>query len=331
MAGIIILAVSAAWISVKQVAVHTAENRARQILTITESDDPDTFIRNTTAYVFEHFTRADPSENFSLKIRSLVTHPSLPEFIRLPDGVIETLIETGMCDNAGRYLAFVLQQAGYESVQWNMVTPHGAHAARLVTYPDTNKTAVLADPYFGFVLSDRSGHLTHPKVAKRIAHRGYPFDKTFIALSPESDPRFYQHFKDVSMSAQGEPLIISATLPKIRKPLYMGKIDSDDKDVKNKTKSLGMSPNWNYIGHRYEREWVRILKAPQDMHLEITLVSGNSPHTGTIDPPPAVDGKNLSWDLKAGDKITFYDGRAHIALPSFKSYTIIDQIAVFPE
>ena len=88
-----------------------------------------------------------------LRLRPYVTNALPPSILRYPNGAIETLIETGLCDNASHMLAFILKQKGYETVQWNMITASAAHSALLVSMHDGRK--VLVDPFYGFVVVDK--------------------------------------------------------------------------------------------------------------------------------------------------------------------------------
>ena len=114
------------------------------------------------------------------KFRSYVTNKRLPEFLRLQDGVLETTLEKGLCDNAARLLSFVLKQEGFHSVQWDMMTPGGGHAALLVTLPDDRK--IYVDPLFGVAATDKFGKLIHPDEAYKLIQAGRRPEAVFIAL-----------------------------------------------------------------------------------------------------------------------------------------------------
>lgn len=320
-----------AYFGTKTYVTRLATQKAQDIIaSLPASDQPDDFVTNATRYVFEHFQSQYPKNFLALKIRPYVTNKRLPEILRFPDGAIETLVQKGLCDNASRMLAFLLKQKGYTGIQWNIVTGNNAHSVFLVSLPDGRK--VMADPFFGYVAYNKdNGKLASPEFAQEQMRQGAPMQDVFSALSKQAKPEFYKDFSNAFMAAQGENLTITATLPTIEDtPLMLGKIDGDSEDVKGAAKIHGMTPFWNYAGHKYNREWVRVLSAPQDVRLEMTLVAPVENGILTATPPPKVDGKKMIWTLKAGDKITFRDGLAKISLKRLNSYIGVDQIALYP-
>jgi hypothetical protein len=98
--------------------------------------------------------------------------------------------------------------------------------------------------------------------------------------------------------------------------------------VKDEGAALGMTPYWHYMGHRYNRQWVRELSAPVDMHVEMTLLEPAGEGVLIAEPRPQLEGKILRWDLKAGEKITFYDARAKVSLRRMNSYIGVDRIVI---
>ena len=288
---------------------------------------PDEEITAIATQIFKDFKHKNPALVPLLQIRRYITNPRLPEILRLESGVIETHIETGMCDNAGRMLAFVLKQKGYDSVQWNMVTPQGAHAALLVTLPDKRK--VLVDPFYGFIATDEKGQLIHPQKAHKKMIAGKPIETTFKSLGKNSQIGFYTNFRDVFMAAEGEGLRIKATIPDFENKLILGTLNGDHIDVKSAGTQHKMTYAWHYAGHLYNREWIRVLKTNKPVRVVMTLVSDVEEGIVTADPKPNIQGKDMIWDLKAGEKITFYDGKAKISLKRLNSFIGVDQLAFY--
>lgn len=281
-----------------------------------------------TKAVYQRFTPDEPSKHWPLKLRPYMTNKALPAFLRLEDGVVETIVETGLCDNAARFLHFVLKQKGYESVQWNMVTGSRAHSVLLV-YLSDGRTALL-DPLLGFVGYDRdTGSLLSPFEVQEHLRGGATLEDVLLAFDENPDTEFYADFKEARMAALGEDLEIAVDLPLAKEgTVLLGQIDGDDKDVYNAAAENGMSPFWHYAGHKYDRSWVRALKVHQDVTLEFTLVSEVEGNVMTSDIAPEVDGKTMRWNLKAGDVLKFYDGRAQRSWARMKSYINVDQIVV---
>jgi hypothetical protein len=263
-----------------------------------------------------------------LRIRPYVTNSRLPEFLRIPSGAIETLVNKGLCDNASRRLAFILKQKGYDSVQWNMVTSAAAHSALLVFLHDGRK--VFVDPFYGYLAIDRqSQKLMSLPEAKKHVSSGRSLNSVLTPIDREHS--FYSRLHTMFMAAEGDNLVIRAELPSTTAPLYLGAINGQDSDVKNAASQAEMTPFWHYMGHRYNREWVRVLSAKQRVRLEITLVSDVQAGVDTATPRPQVNGKKMTWHLNPGDEIKFTDATATISWRRLNSYTGVDQIAIYPE
>ncbi len=283
-----------------------------------------------TRMVHKHFTPNEPTHHWQLRLRPYLTNSKLPSFIRYQDGVIETLIETGLCDNAARFLQFVLSQKGYKSVQWNMITNNRAHSILLV-YLDGGQTAIL-DPMFGLIGYDKTEYdfLSPFEIRKRM-RQGASLNNVFLMLDDGAETEFYEDFATVRMGALGEPLEIDADLPIVADDaVYLGVIDGNDSDVYNAAAANGMSPFWHYAGHKYDRSWVRTLKVHQDIRLEFILTSEVENNVITSDKKPEVDGKIMRWDLEKGDVLKFFDGQAKRSFKRMNSYINIDQIAIYP-
>ena len=291
---------------------------------------PDEEIITIAKAVFERFRAIEPSQVPALRIRPYVSNNRLPDIFRFQDGVIETNIEKGLCDNASRMLNFLLSQKGYKSVQWNMVTDKNAHSALLVTMPDGRK--VFVDPFYGLVAFDKEKNkLISPQEMLQNIKNGAALHETILAFSNKTKTDFYDHFLSVRMAAQGDFLQLKATLPRINsESLFLGKIDGKANDVKHQARQNNMTPFWEYMGHKYNREWVRILEADQNVRLEITLIDTVEDGIITATPKPKIDGKTMTWEIKAGEEIVFRDGLARINWNRLNSYIGVDRIALYP-
>jgi len=283
-----------------------------------------------TRAVYSVFKADEPSNHWQLRLRPYLTNSALPSFIRYEEGVIETLIGTGLCDNAARFLHFVLKQRGHDSVQWNMVTNTRAHSILLV-YLDDGKTAIL-DPMFGLIgYNQATQSLLSPFEIHKRMQGGAVLDDVFLTLDEKSETEFYEDFANVRMEKLGKPLEIDADLPYIENDglIFLGQIDGNEKDVYDAAAAHNMSPFWHYAGHKYDRSWIRSLKAHQDVRLEFILVSDVEDNVLTSDKAPIVDGRIMRWDLNKGDVLKFYDGRAKRSFKRMNSYINLDQIAIY--
>jgi hypothetical protein len=321
------------WLITKHLVTLQAAKKAQAIITSSYGDNlitsDDQKVISITRQIFNRFERKNPATVPLLKVRGYVTNRRIPSFIRLESGVIETYIEQGLCDNAARVLEFALKQEGFESIQWNMVTNTGGHSALLVKLSDGRE--VLADPFYGYVTVNHDGNLISPNKAKDLIKSGASFDKIFLSLGKESDPKFYKNIKAMYMGAEGNALIIESSLPNLQgHPLVLGDIDGKYKDVKAAARKLNIMPYWYYMGHKYNREWVRVLKISQPVKVSMILTDDVKEDILTADPTPLTNGRILEWNLKAGDDITLRDGLAKMSFKRMNSFIPVDQITITP-
>ncbi len=331
---LVVIASFAVWMAMRQAIIGVSEHRAKTVIRTVLPQEPasdDETIRALTTYIFQNFQHAHTGQVPSLhKLRPFVTNHRLPSWLKLPDGLIESYTMRGHCDDAARTLSFILKQNGYTSKQWDMILPDRSHSALQITLPDNR--AILADPFYGVVAQAADGSLTGAEQAQAAIRNGAKFDDVFLRLGPESDPQFYQEFGKASMAAKDETLVLESTLPALnRKPLAFGTINGDDQDVRSAGVANGLNPYWYYIGHKYNRGWVRVLRAEEPVRIEMTLI--DPPESGILNasPAPAIDGKTLTWSLKSGESITLKDGAARLSLKRLNSYIGIDRIVISPD
>ena len=87
----------------KYTLTQKAIEKSNVILSSVTEDNADKELIAITKMIFERFKAKEPFSILALKIRPYLTNNKLPKFIRFEDGVIETLVETGLCDNVARY------------------------------------------------------------------------------------------------------------------------------------------------------------------------------------------------------------------------------------
>lgn len=174
--------------------------------------------------------------------------------------------------------------------------------------------------------------LTDLKSIQKTNAETAEIEYTLYPLGKKSERRFYKDIKNMHMTSEGSDLTISADIPLIsdNTPILLGKIDGNEKDVKAAARKINMTPYWYYMGHKYNREWVRVLEAHQPVRIEFTLTQEAENGVITSTPKPQIDGKTLIWNLQKGDKLMLYDGKARISLKRLNSYINVDQIAIYP-
>ncbi|MBI2234235.1 MAG: hypothetical protein HYU57_04450 [Micavibrio aeruginosavorus] len=303
-----------------------ADNLLQSRRSATSVDDDIALIASLYAARFE------PRESgFPLlwRLRPYLTNALLPGFIRLPEGAIETLYPMGWCDNAARGLKFVLAHGGYQSVQWNMMTPESAHSALSVSLPDGRRG--LVDPFYQLA-GWRDGRLVSAEDVQSALRSGKPRSATMKALGARYRPDFYDNIAMGFMGASGDKVRIAVTLPDLNDVIEIGKRDGDADDVSSAAMALGLTPYWHYLGHRYSREWTRSFSAMRPVqvtfYLTESLLSEVFPALAT--PPESVDDKMIVWAIKPGRPLVIEDGRARRSFTKMRSYSPVDQIVITP-
>ena len=135
----------------RYILIAKAKDKANEFA-VFDNADPENVVRKVTAAVHKKFYRHkdatdDNSAPLLMRLRPYLTNSRLPEFIKIPEGAIETLYARGWCDNAVRMTRFILLQHGLQTRQWNIVTPVGAHAALVVDIH--RKIVIFSDPFYG--------------------------------------------------------------------------------------------------------------------------------------------------------------------------------------
>lgn len=322
--------------------ITKADARAEEILsTIKESYKP-AYVINATYYVFSHFQRETTAGHPILAfLRPYLSNEHLPNIIRVPTGAIETITGEGWCDDAARSLSYILGHRNIASKQWNMIGNNVGHSALLVDLggggavntmkQSLTDTTALADPYYGYVTIN-NGNAYSPYRIHNALHEGKSVEGMLVPLSSKSNAEFYRKFGTFFMGAQGDPMAITIDLPPLdRKQLALGIVDEKSDDELNATLLANMTPTLDYVGHKFDRGWVRELVAHEPMRIDLILIQ--TPDKGvlsTFTPPPQVDGKKLSWNLLQDEKIISNDGKATISWTRLNSYIGIDQILLTP-
>lgn len=320
------------WIGLKLYLEKSAQTKAETILTTIEQQNPelsdDQLIIKTTKYVHQNFEKTDIGNVWQLKFRPYITNKRLPEFIRLKTGVIETLIPRGMCDNASRTLAFILEQRDFSSTQWNMVSLlNGGHSALVTT---KNNNTVFADPFLGVVAQNKQSQLISPIEAQTRISQNNSIEKTIIKLDENSKTSYYEAMPEMFMAAEGESLEIKSKIPKPIEKITLGTIDGSNEDVKADKLIISTMPYGHYVGHKYNREWIRTYQAQSPIKIEIILTEQPEQGVLTSEPPATISGKKLTWTLNTNEKLTFHDGQAKINWQRLNSFIPVDQIIITP-
>ena len=263
------------------------------------------------------------------RLRPYLTHEVLPEPFRLPEGVIDTLYAEGMCDDAVRTLVYILGALGIKGEQLNIVNRFtGAHSVVLAFLP--NGREVMLDPTYG-VVAKYKGELVSPGRAFLIAGHQTGGVEVWHALTPLARLGFYRHPEHAVFAVQNAGLEIVASVHLgASGRLLLGQADGDTRDVHVDGFNNQLTHLWTYLGHKYDRGWVRVLTFAQDTRLKIGLVEPIESGFITTDVEPRIEGKTLIYDVSAGQSLRFVDGLAKRDWTRLRSYQDIDYIIFEP-
>ena len=93
------------------------------------------------------------------------------------------------------------------------------------------------------------------------------------ALARTSDVDFYRRFAEASFARQGERMEIAAEVTLSSSgAIQLGTLDGASADVVSEGAQAGLTPYWGYMGHKYDRAWIRTLKVRQATRVTFGLV-----------------------------------------------------------
>lgn len=269
---------------------------------------------------------ADPP--LLMTLRPYLTHPMLPEPLRVEPGAIEALYLNGLCDSASRVLAFVLRQAGLDAWQMNLVMPLAVHT--VVLAQDRAGDTFMLDPLHG-VVPVRGGRLLGPDQAQAAARQGVPQEQLWQTLGPTADPAIYRQFAVAAFAKQNEPMTITVQvrLPQAGETpgvVVLGEEDGASEDVASAAVRRGWTPYWHYLGSRYDREWTRVFRFAQDTRVTFVLTTPPDRRFLTSERRPHIRGREVIYDIPAGDSLRLRDGLAGRSWLHFRSYQDVDYV-----
>ncbi|MGE3627990.1 MAG: hypothetical protein AB7G34_16645, partial [Hyphomicrobiales bacterium] len=222
------LVLAASLILIRHCVEAEAEQRAAEILgsMAKETLSDDSLAKAATAHVYKALIggAGSASPPILVRLRPYLASSFIPRPARVRTGAIDLVYLDMFCDNAARALGFVLEEAGFETSQLNIVTPGNAHTVLLARNPQGRE--FLLDPYAGIV-PESNGRLLGPEDARTLARQGVPAEEIWNQLEPGQEfPDFYREFAEAVYARQGEPLEITAvvTLPE-GKLLQLGTAD----------------------------------------------------------------------------------------------------------
>lgn len=270
-------------------------------------------------------TSAARAEPLLLRLRPYLSNDLLPQFLQVTPGALETLYLEGHCDNAARTLIYILRQGGVSAAQLAIITPSYGHSMVAVDLPNGGDVAV--DPFLG-VVAVENGALVGAERARALAQDGVAAEAIWRLNGAATVDPLFGDMENAVFARRGDPLEWVA--PVALEPggvLTLGALNGHSNDVIADGKQHGLSGFWSYLGHRYDRAWVRAFEARQAMRVTVTLTEPLNPRFMVAEPAPAqVEGATLIFEIGAGERLVFRDGAARRDWLRLRSFQPIDQI-----
>lgn len=262
---------------------------------------------------------------FLLRISPYLTHELMPEALRIKLGAIEVVYLEGVCDSVARRLNFILNSAGYTSSQFNIISPTGGHSVSLTKIPSGQ--LMILDPYFGAV-PIWNGRAIGPSVLKKLANQGVPSEEIWQPFDSNSNLSFYNEYRHFSMAEQGQPQTLEVPVKLEQGESFsLGANDNSAADVETAGVARRWSPYWQYMGHRYDRGWERVISFQQKTRVTFSLIgTANVDFITSQITPTAIQDNLLIYELDAGQALHFRDGLAKRDWMTMKSFQDVDSI-----
>lgn len=326
----ILLLPSIALLLTKYVLTQNANRASEQILIQARANTPEETAENAARLLYIRFSKSNHNVYPNLaKARPYISNDKMPTVFRTPPGAVELNTLEGWCDESARALIYVLARDGIQAEQWNMQGPSSAHAAVRVKF--NNGTSALIDPFYGFSSVQKTE--THdPLDIQESIRKGGKIEQYLKAFDQNSNKEFYNEFGELFMGAQGEPLTLKSDIPRVSERTELGIEDRKGIDARRAILKNDMTLGWEYVGHKYDRGWTKILTAQQPLKFEIILIRNPEDQiVRTLSPKPEISGKKLIWNLAKNEQIIAKDALAGISPFRLSSYIDIDQIVITPE
>ncbi len=263
-------------------------------------------------------------------VRGYLSSTFLPGFMRMDPGVVEFLFltGTGACGNASRALAFVFQVMGYDAHQINIVSPSEHHAAMIAR--DKTGREMLIDPSYGFVPT-RNGRIIGPTDYQNALRSGDSSVRTVLFSTRASDAWYKTHFAIATFAPQGARHVIKNFLHVPETGITFGRADNSSSDVDTASSLAQATPYWSYLGHRFDRGYIREYSFDRAVKVVFTLTERAQAKFATANLRPAIDGRKVAFNVPKEEALIFHDGAAPRDFVTLRSYQDVDFVTITPK
>jgi len=285
----------------------------------------ENIILATKAYHFRYL-RGDEQNLWSalFPYQHLFSNQILPSFLRVKTGAIENLYLSGKCDSVARALAFALNHYALEAETFDMVDPKSL-GHTVVSVDLDEKLNIILDPYYGFASSNGDSLIT-VDVAKTYALQ----ESALKAWTPfnrnKAIPDIYKHFERVSYLNSSDNINIISNVDMTVNDVIRVGFTNGQPLARNDAINVGLNGLWDYIGHRYNRSFVRELNFTEKTKVTFFLLENLNEMFLTSSHVPIIEDNKLIFVIDKDESLIFRDGEAKRDWLKLKSYQFVDSI-----
>lgn len=260
-----------------------AEWKADRLRSALTRDSVQDTVLAVAAWAARDFQNSESAALRALYRRHSLYNKYLPARLALRRGALEFVVARGLCNDLVRALEFLLEPAGYDVLQTDIITPRYSHSA--ITVRARNETYFI-DPLLGYAFFDANRLLSITQI-QELARNGRDLNAFARPLRGDGLYWIYDHLERAFIGIGAEPLEIVLTLPTtLRLPalhheeVSLGLIDGHSTDVMWAGVTLGVTSHLFYLGPKYRQNFrVRVVNESGAEGFEVVF------HLiGTIDP-----------------------------------------------
>ena len=195
----------------------------------------------------------------------------MPSLVRLPTGILETLVHASDCDSMVRSLIYLAAREGIEARQSDIFSGTFVHSVAEVSI---DNRWVLVDPYLGVAFRHSDGKLANFVSIKM--NKNDLIQEGLRADNKVADPAeyFYSNLHNSVFAQSGSEVDVPLKIGVSELPLTIGNIDASNDDVAAILIASAMGPIGSFLGPRFgsgKHTKIILMDKPPEASIEITF------------------------------------------------------------
>lgn len=265
------------------------------------SDDPEQTIVSIAKWAFRNYKQLPDQTPWLYRHSYLLSHRLMPAFLRLKPGSIDILRGGGACDDLSTIVALLMNSAGFEAGQLDVIAPGNGHA---VTAVNIGNTWAVIDIYFGVSFSEKGRLISLERLKTLISNGEMPESYVLPLTNDTPDLWYYRRLPDAEFGRQSQIIEYPMKLAFQHGNIQIGEQDGSSADVSRTTERDLMNPHISSFGPRYGRNFrhrfvADPLEAPNGFTLSFHLTEPpdveNLPNASQ---PADVEGRTITYTIQ---------------------------------